>query len=67
VNEIEHIRMLALQYYENVEMHFFIRIARPQWPVFKFSRFNYYLLRLICSVTNKNVVLSIVLQSPRAK
>ena len=67
VNEIEHIRMLALQYFENVKMHFFTRIARPRWPVFKFSRFNYFLLRLICSLTNKNVVLTIVLQSPRAK
>jgi SAM-dependent methyltransferase len=61
VHEIEHVRKLALRYYKNVEMHFFTRIARPRWPVFRFSRFTNYLLRLLCWVTNQSVVLCIVL------
>jgi len=40
----------------NVELHFFMRIARPSWPVFKFSRFINYLVQLVCWVTNQNVV-----------
>ena len=67
VDEIERVRQLALRYFENIEMHFFTRVARPRWPVFKFNRFIYYLLRLICALTNKSVVLGIVLQSPKAK
>jgi len=62
VDEIEHVRKLALRYYENVDMHFFTRVARPRWPVFKFNRFINYLLRLVCWVTDKSVVLCIVLR-----
>ena len=63
MNEIEHVRQLALRYYENVDMHFFTRVARPRWPVFRFSRFINYLVRLVCRVTNQSVVLCIVLRS----
>ncbi len=66
VNEIEHFRQLAFRYFKNVEMHFFTRIARPRWPVFKFSRFSSLFLRFICWATDNRVVLCIVLQSPRA-
>ena len=63
MNEIEHVRQLALRYYENVDIHFFTRVARPRWPVFRFSRFINYLVRLVCRVTNQSVVLCIVLRS----
>ena len=67
VNEIEHVRQLALRYFENVEMHFFIRIARPRWPVFRYGRFINSLLRFVCWATGQRVVLCIALRSPKSK
>jgi SAM-dependent methyltransferase len=61
-DEIEQVRQMALRYYEHVEMHFFTRIARPRWPVFKCNKVINYLLRLVCWVTDKSVVLCIVLR-----
>jgi SAM-dependent methyltransferase len=63
VNEIEHVRQLALRYYTKVEMYFFTRVARPRWPVFRYNRFINYLIKLVCWITNQNVVLCMVLRS----
>ena len=66
-DEIESFQQLALRYYENVEMYFFTRVARPRWPVFRFNRFINYLLRFICWVTRNRVILCIVLRSPKVQ
>jgi len=63
-DEIESVRLLALRYFELVEVHFFTRVARPRWPVFRFNRFINHLIRFICWATGNSVVLCIVLRSP---
>lgn len=63
--EIEYVRQLALRYYEVIEMHFFISVSRPRWPVLTYNRFSNHLIRFLCWATGKRVELCIVLRSPK--
>ncbi len=65
VREVGEFRVLAMRYFASVDIRFYTRLSRRFFPVLRFNARNAAVLRFLCRLLGRAVVLTIVLRSPR--